>query len=37
MERVLDYLMGDMKHKLLFCWVSTSIPVPFVHHLAPCV
>ncbi|BFG26520.1 hypothetical protein CerSpe_127940 [Prunus speciosa] len=19
-ERVLDYLMGDMKHKLLFCW-----------------
>lgn len=22
MARVIDYLMGDMKHKLLFCWVS---------------
>ncbi|KAF8010103.1 hypothetical protein BT93_J0918 [Corymbia citriodora subsp. variegata] len=26
-ERVVDYLLGDMKHKLLFCWVMEATSV----------
>ncbi|KAB2002466.1 hypothetical protein ES319_D11G068300v1 [Gossypium barbadense] len=30
LERVVDFLMGDMKQKLLFCWLGTAIfPHPF--------
>lgn len=30
---VIDFLMGDFKQKLLFCWVRLFFSFPFVFHL----
>ncbi|XP_060958982.1 uncharacterized protein LOC115700817 isoform X1 [Cannabis sativa] len=33
-SKVIDYLMGDMKHKLLFCWVSNfNFSLDFCLHM----
>jgi len=29
-DSVIDYLMGDMKQRLIFCWVSTALSINFI-------
>ncbi|AET00878.1 transmembrane protein, putative [Medicago truncatula] len=31
-DRVIDYLMGDMKKRSIFCWVSTT--ENFIHFIS---